>query len=123
MNAKNKARRPGKRTARKTNAAALAWYAPRFDKSRIVGAGRVIPVPGAPGFVVGWGAIDGCAQRDDRPVEFRADAVLDAARVFNALDGSESVELALADGSRVGLRAPIGAALNAIRRASAKTRR
>lgn len=61
--------------------------------------------------------------RDDRPVEFRADAVLDAVRVFRATDGAESTELLLRDGIRIGLRAPIGATMNAIRRASAKARR
>jgi len=123
MKPRKKARRPRERTARTANAAALAWYATRFGKSKIVGPGKAIPVPGKPGFVVGFGAIEGSPMRDDRPVEFRADGVLDAERVFRATDGAESTELLLRDGTRIGLRAPIGATMNAIRRASAKARR
>jgi hypothetical protein len=125
MSRAKKASRPRERTARAIDAAAPgAWYAPRFEESRIVGVGAVVPVPGKPGFVVAIGAIDGGDEFADRPIEFHVRSVLDARRVVRHADRAESTEVLLLGprcrSVRIGLRASLGTVLRALRVARAK---
>ena len=125
MSRAKKASRPRERTARAINAAAPgAWYAPRFEMSRIVGVGTVVPVPGKPGFVVAIGRIHGGDELTDRPIEFHVRSVLDARRVVRDPDRAESTELLLRGprcrSVRIGLRASLGTVLRALRVARAK---
>lgn len=121
-----KARRPVERTARTIGEGlSLAWYAPRFKDSKLFRPGEAIAVPGRPGTVAAIGAI--CTDDTelfDAPIEFDARAVLSADRVIRKPDRAESTELVLAaprrDPVRIGIRAPLGAVLHAIRRALPK---